>query len=80
MLHQEWAEIGATQLLQPERGACLLADMSSGEALAAAISAALDSDEKRLEEAGAAAQATALAWGEAEYARQLAALLASCTQ
>ena len=78
ILHKEWTEIGATELLQPGKGACLVADMSSGEGLAAAIRELLGGSEPALDQAGHAARAAALHWGQAEYDAELAGLLSSC--
>jgi hypothetical protein len=75
MLHKEWTEVGATELIEPEQGACLLADMRHADKLAAAIRAALGGDRADLAGVGEAAQRLAVGWGEAAYSKEFRKLL-----
>jgi hypothetical protein len=75
LLHKEWTEIGATQLLQPSLGACLLADMSTATTLAAAIQELVGGCQDQLNRAAEIACPMALAWGEGSYASELVALV-----
>ena len=75
MLHKEWTEVGATELIQPGQRACLLADMRNADELAAAMRAALSGGGASLAGMGDAAQRMAMGWGEAAYAMELRKLL-----